>query len=732
MNQKILFITPPFTQLNTPYPATTYLKGFLNTQGIASSQVDLGIEMILAIFSKTGLKQVFDEIQSKTIRLSDNAKRIINLKNEYLETIDLVISFLQNKNPTLAHSFCQRTFLPEASRFNEESEDLEWAFGTMGLHDQARHLATLYLEDISDLIVETIDPHFGFSRYAESLGRCATSFDELEKRLNEPNQLIDNVLISILENKIALYSPSVVALSVPFPGNLYGALKCGQFLKESYPQIKILMGGGYPNTELRTLADERVFYYVDFISLDDGETPILQLLRYFENEIGLEHLKRTFTLMNGKVTYYDNILVKDFSQKEVGTPDYSDLPIEDYLSVIELINPMHRLWSDGRWNKLTLAHGCYWGRCTFCDTTLDYIKRFEPNSAILLCNRMEAIIAQTGQNGFHFVDEAAPPALLRELALEILRRGLHVVWWTNVRFEKSFTNDLCRLLKASGCIAVSGGLEVASDRLLQLINKGVTVSQVANVAKHFTQNDIMVHAYLMYGFPTQTERETIDSLEMVRQLFSEGVLQSGFWHLFTLTAHSPIGHNPSGFGILHTPNAGKFANNDVSHSDPSGADHLKYGEGIRKALYNYMLEVGLDLPLSHWFDFKVPETLIPSTYIQKAIYNKTDNEPSFTKQVIWLGKAPLMSTITKNKKGKQRIFCRLTFHLKTYDLTLDATEQIGKWLCNFIERIAIENREKITLEEMKIDFESNNLGDFITFWEGETAKQLRETELILI
>jgi radical SAM superfamily enzyme YgiQ (UPF0313 family) len=732
MSQKILFITPPFTQLNTPYPATVYLKGFLNTLGIESNQVDLGIEVILSLFSSKGLTTLFCEIDAKNIDLSDNAKRMLNLSSDYITTIDLVISFLQNKNPTLAHTICQRTFLPEASRFSEEIEDLEWAFGTMGLHDQARHLATLYLEDLSDLIIEAIDPHFGFSRYAESLGRCATSFDGLAARLDETNQLIDNLLTELLEEKIARYSPSVVALSVPFPGNLYGALKCGQILKKNHPHIKIIMGGGYPNTELRSLAEEQLFDFVDFVSLDDGEAPILQLIKYFDGEATLNQLKRTFTLVDGKVSYFDDITISDYSQKNIGTPDYSDLLLDKYLSVIELVNPMHRLWSDGRWNKLTLAHGCYWGKCTFCDTTLDYIARYAPNTVKMLCDRMEAIIEQTGQNGFHFVDEAAPPALLKELSLEILRRKLQVVWWTNIRFEVSFTNDICRLLKAAGCIAVSGGLEVASDRLLTLINKGVSVSQVAKVANHFTQNGIMVHAYLMYGFPTQTDRETIDALEMVRQLFSEGVLQSGFWHLFTLTAHSPIGKNPAQFGITKQDNEGKFANNDVKHVDATGANHTIYGDGLRKSLYNYMHETGFDLPLQHWFDFKTPLTSIPPNFIHKVLEERVEKAIPYHKQIVWIGNAPLSQPITKHKKGKIRQFVKLTFHLKSYDLALELPQETGSWLATFMAKIAIENTEKVILAQMKEAFETNNLGDFESFWNSTNLKELLDSELIII
>lgn len=732
MNQKVLLITPPFTQLNTPYPATPYLKGFLNTKGIPCFQADLGIEVILSIFSHKGLKSVFDLSESAGKTLSENAKRILRLKSKYLQTIDSVIAFLQGKDSTLAHAICSGSFLPEASRFTEQNDDLDWAFGAMGLHDKARHLATKYLEDISDLIIEVVDPQFGFSRYAESLGRCATDFDAIDKRLNEPDGWIDQLLIEILKEKIEQYKPTLVGLAVPFPGNLLGALKCGQYIKANYPDIKIAMGGGFPNTELRTLREKKVFNYVDYICLDDGEATIDQLIKYLDGNISEDKLKRTFMLHNDEVKFFDCSYIIDYAQNDTGTPDYSDLPLNKYLSVIEMANPMHSLWSNGRWNKLTLAHGCYWGKCSFCDTTLDYIKRYKPNTAAQLCDRIEKLIAETDVNGFHFVDEAAPPNLLKELSIEILKRGLRIIWWTNVRFEKSYTYDLCRLMKAAGCIAVSGGLEVASDRLLALINKGVTVAQVAQVTHNLTENGIMVHAYLMYGFPSQTERETIDSLEMVRQLFDAGVVQSAFWHLFTMTAHSPIGQNPSEFGVTKTDNVGDFANNDIVHQDPTGAEHIKYGDGLRKALYNYMHDVGFDLPLQKWFDFKVPPTTIPPNYIEKAISGKEKQEIPWNKQLIWLCTTPTIRPFTKNKKGKQTHWAKLLYSDIKYDYTTETTPDLAQWLTNILTACMPESPDSFSVKELKESFEEKQLGDFTVFWNSRTFQEFRENGLLII
>lgn len=729
MQTKLFLFTPPFTQLNTPYPATAYIKGFLNTKNIESVQADLGIEVILKMFSKQGLISIFAEAE-KLLHPGENSKRIIALKDYYISTIDAVILFLQGKNPTLALSICQEDFLPEASRF-AQLEDLEWAFGSMGTQDKAKHLATLYLEDLSDLIVECVDRNFGFSRYAERLGRSASTFDELYASLQTAPTYIDNLLLDILQERITTVQPTLVLISVPFPGNLYAAFRSAQFLKKNFPNIKISMGGGFPNTELRSLSDVRVFEFIDFITLDDGEVPVEELINNLENST-YSAFKRTLLLEEGKVVYKNNSTKSDYKQSEVGTPDYSDLKLDQYISVIEIVNPMHRMWSDGRWNKLTMAHGCYWGKCTFCDISLDYIKIYEPIAANILCDRIEELIAATGQNGFHFVDEAAPPALMRALALEILRRKIAVTWWTNIRFEKSFTRDLCILLKASGCIAVSGGLEVASDRLLQLIDKGVTVEQVAKVTRNFTEAGIMVHAYLMYGYPTQTVQETIDSLEMVRQLFETGVLQSGFWHQFALTAHSPVGMYPEKFGVIRDMEVGSFANNDVNFKDKTGIDHEKFSFGLSKSLYNFMHGICFDYPLQDWFEFKIPKTKVPNNFIESAILAPDSLEIKSNAKIVWIGGKPQVEYSTKSKKGKSWEMLHLTFHDKKEIFSVQMNRQEGDWFLNLIGKISIENSKLHSFLQIKEDYEQKGLEDFELFWHSKPLKTLKSFGLLVL
>jgi len=686
-------------------------------------QADLGMDVILKLFSIEGLTEMFN-IDIDHSQASENANRIFSLRNEYISTIGPIIAFLQDQDPSLAYQICSGNYLPNASRFDQLA-DMEFAFGIMGIRDKARHLATLYLEDISDYIIELIDPFFGFSRYAERLGRSAHSFDELHEQLTQAPSFIDHMLFSLLEKYFQKSIPDLLAISVPFPGNLYCAFRCGQWVKLHYPQTKICMGGGFANTELRSLKDVRVFEFFDFITLDDGEAPILHLIEHVEGKRPIDFLKRTFTLLEDKVQYFNGSMAPDYKQKDVGTPDYEGLNLKQYLSVIEVTNPMHRLWSDGRWNKLTLAHGCYWGKCTFCDINLDYIGNYEFTTAQMLVDRMEELILQTGERGFHFVDEAAPPALMKEIAIEILRRKLTITWWTNIRFEKSFTADLCRLLSLSGCIAISGGLEVASDRLLKLIKKGVTVGQVAKVAQNFTQSGIMVHSYLMYGFPTQNEQETIDSLEVVRQLFEAGVVQSGFWHQFALTAHSPVGKNPAEYNVrLITEEVGTFANNDLEFEDLTGCDHESFSDGLKKSLFNYMNGICFEYELQEWFDFEIPETTIDPDHIQNILEADESRNLSGNKRVLFTGILPFSESL-ENKN------MLLLFHTKSETFEIELEHQQGLWLSEVISKAANYN-ETLSILHLRESYDFAGLRDFDEFWIGEEMEAIKSIGLLVV
>jgi len=627
---RVLSVIPPMTQLNTPYPSTAYLTGFLRSRGIAAVQEDLALALVLQLFSPAGLQAIDERIAAlpETER-SPRVNAFHERFDRYASTIAPVIAFLQGRDTTAAHRICGRQFLPEGARFEslevyidpDGGDPLAWAFGALGLQDRARHLATLYLNDIADVLREAVDPRFEFVRYAESLAQSQPTFEPLAEALAAPRNLVDDTLQALTLAALARHAPNVVLVSVPFPGAVYAAFRIAQTIKAHDPSIVTVLGGGFVNTELRELKEPRVFDHFDYVSLDAGERPLLALLEHLQGKRSRQRLVRSFLREpeSGAVRYV-NLAEPDIAFADVGTPTWDGLPLDRYLSLLDMLNPMHRLWSDGRWNKLTVAHGCYWKKCSFCDVSLDYISRYDGASASTLVDRIEAIVEETGQTGFHFVDEAAPPKALKALAAELQRRRLAISWWGNIRFEKSFSPALCQELAASGCIAISGGLEVASDRLLNLMKKGVSVEQVARVTRAFSDAGILVHAYLMYGFPTQTVQDTVDALEYVRQLFEQGCIQSGFFHRFACTVHSPVGQDPAAYGVRLQPLPPvSFAKNDIGFIDPTGVDHDLLGVALKKALYNYMHGIGLEEDVRSWFAGKVPRTQVPRQRIARAL-----------------------------------------------------------------------------------------------------------------
>jgi hypothetical protein len=626
---RVLSIIPPMTQLNTPYPSTAYLTGFLRGRGVAAAQEDLAIALVLDLLSADGLRALRDAVEK--VPQHDRSSSLMSFSAQfgrYAATMAATLGFLQGRDPTLAHRIASRGFLPEGPRFesldiyiDEDGGDpLGWAFGALGVQDRARHFATLYLNDVADAIREAVDARFEFVRYAESLAQSQPTFDPLAQALAAAPTLIDRALQRLTLAALDRHAPQVVLLSVPFPGAVYAAFRIAQTIKAHDASIVTVLGGGYVNTELRELAEPRVFDFFDYVTLDAGERPLLALLDHLAGRRSAQRLVRTFVRNDAGAVQYVNFVEPDIAFDDVGTPTWDGLPLDRYLSLLDMLNPMHRLWSDGRWNKLTVAHGCYWKKCSFCDVSLDYISRYDAASAVTLVDRVQAIVAETGQTGFHLVDEAAPPKSLRAFAAELKRRDVGISWWGNIRFEKSFTPELCLELADSGCIAISGGLEVASDRLLKLMKKGVSVDQVARVTKGFADAGILVHAYLMYGFPTQTVQDTVDALEYVRQLFAAGCIQSGFFHRFVCTVHSPVGLNPEEYGVTLLPLPPvTFAKNDVGFVDPVGTDHDTLGIALNKALYNYMHGIGLDEDVRSWFADRTPRARVPRHFIERAL-----------------------------------------------------------------------------------------------------------------
>jgi hypothetical protein len=605
---RVLLITPPMVQFNTAYPAVPTLAAFLRTHGHEVAQEDLSLALALRLFSVPGIAAVDRVLRRKFEgrRRPPSVRHFLASASRICAIVTDLVRFLRGRAPELAKRFAQPRSLPEGPRF-----------GAMrGLVDGeeesvvARHRASLFLDEIADAVRDGIDERFELARYAEHLAADAAGFEPLARALTRRPTLLDRWIDELADEAWRKHRPRVVGLTVPFPGALYGAFRIAQRMKAQDPRATTVVGGGYVNTELRELGEPRVFDTFDYVVYDDGEIPLLRILQSLVKPKSAPELVRTRVRRRGRVVLLDDPAAPPLRHRDRPAPDFSPLATAGYLAMVESPNPMHRLWSERPWIKLTLAHGCYWHRCSFCDTSLDYIRSYDPADAETIVDWMVRATKDTGLRGFHFVDEAAPPALLGRLSSLILERGLQVEWWANIRFEKQFTPELAGLMARSGCLAMSGGLECAHDRLLELMDKGITTTQAAAAMRALSGAGILVHAYLMYGYPTQTAQETMDALEFVRRLFAQGWVQSAYWHRFALTAHSPAFRDASKLRLrVLDAREAAFSRNEIPFDEPGRDDPGVFGAGLRRAVYNFMHGVGLDHDVRTWFDFPVP----PST-----------------------------------------------------------------------------------------------------------------------
>lgn len=619
---RVLLVTPPMTDLNTPYPATAYLTAFLRQRGVATEQRDLSLETASRLFSQEGLDRL---AAAAPKRPKAALAGLLAHRARYAETIDTVLSFLRAGTPGIAEAIRTRGFLPEGSHLTRYYEGVGRVYPqpteAESPVDFARFLATRYVQDIVDAFAET-EPGFGVSAYAPAVAG-GPAFDQVLRFLRQTDGgLVPGIIDEVAESALVEVQPDVLGITVPFPGNVVGALRVARVARRVLPDVKIVLGGGFANCYLRRLDDPRFFDFVDFVTLDDGERPLWCVLEHVRGSQPAQGLHRTFVRVGRKVVYREAAGAADIAFRDTATPTYDGLPLDRYLALQFDLTPAARIWSR-HWNKLTLAHGCYWRKCTFCDTSVDYVARYEPQRVDRLVRQIEELVEETGHPGFHWVDEAAPPALLAALSKELVARSMGIRWWSNIRFEKAFTPEVARGMAQAGCVMVTGGLEVASNRLLERMRKGVTVEQVARVAKGFADAGVTVHAYLMYGFPTQTVQETVDSLEIVRQLFRAGCLHSARWHRFFVTQYSPIGIDAHEHGVRlkrrRVKEGRSYALYWVPFKDGTWVNHDLLAPGLTEAVIRFRRGLDLERPVHEWFPIPVPGTTVDPERIAEAL-----------------------------------------------------------------------------------------------------------------
>lgn len=651
----VIIIQSPLVQLNSPYPSGAYLNSFFKKQGCNSKWFDFSLELFYSIFSSKGLKTLFELTEKKALSMADsfekqgdfnssfNIRRYISCKNSWIEWIDFITDNLCDgkkdfSSRELCHKFLYSPFAPRGARMENYLAGLDREVDV----DDVRFLCSFAIADLADYITAVFDQNFSLIRYAESLTVDTSSFAQIEQKIESPvmKTFFLPVIESLLQSQFVTSAEKLLILiSVPFAGTFVPALYCSKILKKAFgKKAFICLGGGFINTELRQADDISLSKYIDAISYDRGYGSYKVLLKKNPFSKEFENLNESFYKL--RLFKKDKVIEPLWNDKEIqkfeddftveNVPDFSDIDFSRYPRLCDDKNPMHRMWSDGTWIKAYLAHGCYWHKCAFCDTKLDYVCSYKITDVEKLYNGLYQTAVQKGVYGIHFVDEALPPKSLKEFALLNAKNQNKLYFWGNIRFEKSFTKDFAAFLSYCGFGSVSAGIENATSGGLQSINKGIDVSSIVKACAAFKESGILVHAYMIYGFWNDTAQSIIDSMETLRQFFAAGLLDSAFWHKFVLTRNSTVysewekGLCPE-LKVIDNVKTNKniFARNNLNFEGEEKFN--KYGPVLDSALDSWMHGQKLNMNVQKWFDFQLPKTTVSPDFVEKEIESYEKN-----------------------------------------------------------------------------------------------------------
>lgn len=666
---KVIVITPPVIQLNSPYPSGAYLCSFFKNQNDECTWKDLNISLFYKIFSARGLETLFSLTEKKAMEMADfaeskddkntafNLRRYICTKQNWINWIDFIVAILCGKMREKEHEFLFSPFAPRGSRM----ENFLASLNREPTVDDVRFLCSYALADLADYITAVFDKEFSLVRYAESLCVDERDFLQIQNQMDSPvlkvfyEQVLQENLV-FEQNEI----PDIVCISVPFAGTFLPALYTASFIKKKYQnKIFVTMGGGFVNTQLRETLETGFSSFIEAFSFDRGYGSYIELKKHFKDIKNQNFFRPLYKLQ----LFYDEKTVpplwKDEKNSKIENkltadimPDYQDIDFSIYPRVCDDLNPMHRIWNDGSWIKAYLAHGCYWHKCAFCDTQLDYVCGYKIVQTENLFFRLLETANSKNVYGIHFVDEALPPKALKKFALLNAQNGNKLYFWGNVRFEKTFTKDFAAFLSYCGFGGASAGLEIATENGLKTINKGTDISSIISACAAFKEAGILVHAYMIYGFWNDTPQTIINSMETLRQFFESGLLDSAFWHKFVLTKNSQVffewknGHHKDLFPIQNQNKKSLFADMNMHFKGEQNFD--KFSIPLKNALNSWMHGKNLQTKVQKWFDFQIPAPTIPKDFVETQIQKYLDKNEQIKieeddKDIFWLGSKPVVS-----------------------------------------------------------------------------------------
>ncbi len=515
----VVLIYPPFGAPGIPPYSIASLASYLSLRGIPTQPVDLNNAFYRRYLSPRRLRMVDQFAASRIGQLGTKTQLSFSEMVEYVRLIHLL----------RASKECRRDmdhlFDPAAAMDRERR--------AKALNNAINMASLPYFPDIVDIqgqLVKYFSPRNEYSSRDIIAGS------------KEQDWLYAD-LAALLDSEPSLENAVLVGLSVCFPHQVLAALKCARILKQQRPNVHVCLGGSFVSCHMRRTRSSRLFEVVDSLVLDDGELPLEQLFHRLSGR-GSD-LRGIPSLVYPNGTRVDrNSAAPAPDMESLPPPDYHRLALDEY--------PIPR---DQMWLSLRLSRGCAWRRCSFCRTGLPLVKNHQQPTVDFLFRQIEAIVERTGVTTFQFSDDSASPEVLEQLSRRIISRGLPLHWSTSLRFSNRLTVERGMLFKRAGCSHVFLGLESYNDRLLRLMNKGITTRMVDRVLSNLSWAGLPVFLYMIIGFPTETEREALESFQRVEQFRKEGSIAGCLYSPFQIIPFSAVALKPEKYGItrMHVP-----------------------------------------------------------------------------------------------------------------------------------------------------------------------------------
>jgi len=349
-----------------------------------------------------------------------------------------------------------------------------------------------------------------------------------DKKQNMFYEFYEGVLPEIFDT-----SPDLIIISMNSSTQVLPGLTLAKMIKNRNYGIHINISGDFFGRIKDNLLKLPKFFrnFCHSVTIGEGEKSMVELARTLCNNDKLKNAPSILYMKNGKVRYTGKGSPEKF--ENLGFQDLRGLKLYKYFTPEIVL-------------CLESSKGCYWGKCTFCDT--DFGVEHDIKSMDRLINEIKYLRDNYNIRHYEFVDESIRPEYMKEMAERFIEENLDIYWFSNGRLEEAFTPELLELLHRSGLTMILWGFESGNDRIMKLINKGISLEKRYDILKDSSDAGIWNFLYIFFGFPTETREEAMDTIKAMCE--RKDIVHSYGRSVFTLGKHSILKEEAEKYGIV--------------------------------------------------------------------------------------------------------------------------------------------------------------------------------------